>query len=182
MLNGELRCNSCRKNLPVLHFHKCSSITRGYQYKCKSCVSFYDKNPSKERRLKKISLVRQWEKLNPEKRIAYKKQYYEKNKEHIKQKSRDWYQSNKDNYHERAIYRKYGVTKEQYNDLIVSQDLKCAICGDGTQKKKMFIDHNHRTGVIRGLLCTRCNVGLGMFKDNPEVLSKAIKYLKDSDG
>lgn len=73
---------------------------------------------------------------------------------------------------------KYDLTEEQYNNLIVSET--CAICGgnatDGDHQ--MPIDHDHKTGRVRGLLCTHCNKGLGAFRDNPSFLRAAANYLE----
>ncbi len=83
----------------------------------------------------------------------------------------------------RTIKYLFGVTSEQYNAMLDSQGHLCRICGepdgDGTsmQASRLAVDHCHTTGVVRGLLCYRCNVGLGMFKDRPELLQKAIEYL-----
>jgi hypothetical protein len=78
---------------------------------------------------------------------------------------------------------KYGLTRDAYNDLLKGQDNKCAICG--THKKELprslSVDHNHKTEKIRGLLCTRCNQGLGLFLDDPELLRKAAEYLESSE-
>jgi hypothetical protein len=64
--------------------------------------------------------------------------------------------------------------------LLMRQDFKCAICGgDFIFAKSVAIDHNHQTGTIRGALCNRCNVGLGYFKDDVELLQKAIDYLNN---
>lgn len=89
---------------------------------------------------------------------------------------------------------KYRRTKGQsaqkyrvdYNALFASQDGKCAICGlpetvkdsRNGRKRKLAIDHCHGTGKIRGLLCTRCNQGLGFFKDDTARIAAAITYLK----
>jgi hypothetical protein len=63
--------------------------------------------------------------------------------------------------------------------MLLNQNNKCAICGrDKSEFKKRFaVDHNHKTGEIRGLLCVNCNHGLGTFKDNTIFLNNAIKYL-----
>lgn len=71
---------------------------------------------------------------------------------------------------------------KKYGQLQILQDGKCAICGKGpggmsNTKKRLVVDHNHKTGKIRGLLCGSCNIGLGHFKDNVEILKSAIKYL-----
>jgi hypothetical protein len=79
---------------------------------------------------------------------------------------------------------KYGLSKEQYNDLYIKQDYKCAICEVKEselkdKRKKLFVDHCHSSNKVRGLLCTRCNTLLGNAKDDIETLKKAIDYLKE---
>jgi len=80
---------------------------------------------------------------------------------------------------------KQGCSKEQFNTLFEAQAGKCAICGatEGHRSRyqaiyRLAIDHDHRTGKIRGLLCNNCNRGLGRFKDSIETLQAAISYLK----
>lgn len=72
--------------------------------------------------------------------------------------------------------RKYGLTPERYLDLVEEQDGRCAICRR-VSKRELSIDHCHRTGPVRGLLCTSCNIGLGLFGDDPERLRAALAYL-----
>ncbi len=72
---------------------------------------------------------------------------------------------------------KYGITEEQYDILLQVQKFKCAICGQLPVKKRLAVGHDHDTGRVRGLLCHNCNTGLGMFKDSPARLLRAIKYL-----
>lgn len=80
-----------------------------------------------------------------------------------------------------ARLARYGLTQETYDALLLAQDGRCAICGrqdSGTALHgKLGVDHNHATGVARGLLCQPCNAGLGGFKDNPAFLATAISYL-----
>lgn len=71
----------------------------------------------------------------------------------------------------------YNISMAEYKAMILKQDNKCAICGN-TQNKALAVDHNHTTGEVRGLLCTSCNVGLGLFKDRIDLLLQAIEYLK----
>lgn len=75
------------------------------------------------------------------------------------------------------------MTEEQYADLLQQQDHKCAICGlaAGASKQRLAVDHNHATGQVRGLLCRRCNLGIGQLKDSVELLRKAIDYLESQD-
>lgn len=79
------------------------------------------------------------------------------------------------------IRRKYGITLEQYNKLLISQDNGCAICGRAEEPdgRRLAIDHDHATGNVRGILCNNCNNGLGSFSDNIEQIIKAIDYLKN---
>ena len=76
--------------------------------------------------------------------------------------------------------KKYNLTIEQYNKLIIEQDNKCLICGKPQENKKLAIDHCHTTNKVRGLLCSRCNLGIGLFKDDPDLLLKAGQYILDN--
>lgn len=73
----------------------------------------------------------------------------------------------------------YGITHKQYLSMYAKQKAKCALCDkppDGWPG--LVVDHCHTTGKVRGLLCTKCNIGLGFFKDNKEALAKAVLYLQ----
>lgn len=72
----------------------------------------------------------------------------------------------------------YGMSIEEFEDMVVAQQGRCAIC-DRTADP-LHIDHDHTSGKVRGLLCRPCNQGLGLFRDNPQFLLSAAKYL-DSD-
>jgi len=74
------------------------------------------------------------------------------------------------------LKNKYGISLEEYEEIFNAQKGKCAICRD-SQKKLLCIDHDHLTGGIRGLLCQRCNTGLGQFRDNRLFLARAAEYL-----
>jgi len=75
--------------------------------------------------------------------------------------------------------RKYGITIDDYNKMLNDQNGVCAICGKtNITRRRLAIDHNHKTGKVRGLLCHRCNNAIGLFDENLETLKKAIKYLK----
>jgi len=75
--------------------------------------------------------------------------------------------------------RKYGITLEDYNIMFLKQEGKCAICGTHQRdlKGKLNMDHDHITDKVRGLLCRKCNWGLGQFNDRASLLEKAIIYL-----
>lgn len=71
------------------------------------------------------------------------------------------------------------VTDEQYDALLVLQEGLCAICRKAPpERRRLAVDHDHQTGTVRGLLCSRCNLGLGYFKDDPDHLRAATAYLE----
>lgn len=81
------------------------------------------------------------------------------------------------------IKRTYNFTFEEYEEMLDQQNGKCSICESkigSARTTRLFVDHCHETGKVRGLLCSSCNNGLGQFKDSPKLLQKAINYLLDS--
>lgn len=131
---------------------------KGLCYKC------YQKMRSQIPEVKAASLRRQnaYRKANPEKMRAYERKQFKK--------------------HEfRRIAQRYGLTEEQFHTANLAQGGLCAICGKTNGKHhKLAIDHCHKTGVFRGLLCKKCNSAIGWFDDSIEILSKAIDYLRKS--
>lgn len=82
---------------------------------------------------------------------------------------------------ERAKERRYNITQEQFDQMLVNQDNKCKICNNTfTSTKDTHIDHCHNTDKVRGLLCNVCNMALGQFNDNTDIMDNAIKYLQKS--
>lgn len=122
----------------------------------------YIKNIDKNKELRKIYNMNNKEKIN-----TSRKRYATKNKNQIR------------NNH---IKSRYGITLEQYNEMFKLQEEKCLICNKHQNEfnKAFAIDHDHKTGKIRGLLCHKCNSGLGSFNDSIETLQHAIDYLKNN--
>ncbi len=78
-----------------------------------------------------------------------------------------------------SLQRKYGISVEDYDCLLQFQGGGCAICKQTeTKKKRLAVDHDHSTGKIRGLLCTRCNTAIGLLKDSIVLCENAAGYLK----
>lgn len=75
------------------------------------------------------------------------------------------------------LLRKYGLTLADYNDMLARQRGRCAICQKPFHSKP-GVDHDHATGRVRGLLCSFCNTGIGLFHDDPDILRAAITYLE----
>lgn len=76
----------------------------------------------------------------------------------------------------RRLEVRYGITTEQYWQMVAQQGGVCAICGK-SDGKKLHVDHSHKTSQVRGLLCGNCNRGIGLFKDSVETMLKAVEYL-----
>lgn len=74
--------------------------------------------------------------------------------------------------------KRYGLTIEDYYALLEKQGGGCAICGKKDTWFSLAVDHCHGRKIVRGLLCSQCNRGIGMFKDNPDLLEKAARYLR----
>jgi hypothetical protein len=72
--------------------------------------------------------------------------------------------------------REYGLTEEEYNNMVLSQNNMCAICNKPSDRT-LHIDHDHVTGKVRGLLCFNCNLGIGLLQEDLVVLNRAIEYL-----
>nr|DAM57109.1 MAG TPA: Recombination endonuclease VII [Caudoviricetes sp.] len=82
------------------------------------------------------------------------------------------------------LEKKFHITKDEYFRLLSDQDYKCAICGISLDEYRsqgyrdfFSVDHDHKTGAVRGLLCDKCNRALGFFQEDEETLLKAAEYL-----
>ena len=84
------------------------------------------------------------------------------------------YKHNRSLAKDRTLMKRYGVTRGEHNEMLKRQNFRCAIC---VRKVKLVVDHCHKTGEIRGLLCSKCNSALGMLRDNTFLLEKALNYL-----
>lgn len=83
-----------------------------------------------------------------------------------------------DAWRNERLKREYGITLDDYERMLSEQGGACAICGALPGARRLAVDHCHKTGVVRGLLCTSCNVGIGNLADDPELLRSAIRYLE----
>lgn len=104
-------------------------------------------------------------------------------KEKRQEYSKAWYRRNKDRTAERQrdlrLQREYGLSAEQYDILLESQHGVCALCRRADKSGyALAVDHDHKDGRVRGLLCGQCNRALGLLEDDVVVLARAIDYLK----
>lgn len=145
----------------------------------------FDVGPFLTKKEKQSLRSKKWKENNKERSIVLNMRWYEKNKDVTIIRSKKWAEENKERnqYHRWKIKlkKKYGLTPEGYIRLLELQNYKCKICGipHHENNRKLAVDHCHKTNKIRGLLCKKCNGGLGIFDDKIESLEKAIDYLKE---
>ena len=138
---------------------------------------------------------REYRKRNSNAANERAKGWYEQNKEYANERSKQYAVQNRErinkqkkekrrtrSYAEKRniqLKRDYGITLQQYNEMLETQGGVCAICKKTCSRgKQLCVDHCHVTGEVRMLLCPRCNVGLGSFGDDPALLKEAIQYLQ----
>jgi hypothetical protein len=124
-----------------------------------------------------------WREKNPEKLKAAEADRWKRDKVALTEKSYKWREKNPGEWsaiNRKASLKKYGLTPTQYADMVNAQKGLCEICGSpptDIHSSVLCVDHDHQTGAVRGLLCHKCNGGMGLFMDNPDTLRKAAAYL-----
>lgn len=146
---GSKKCGRCKVEQAITFFNRNKRSKDGLANTCKSCRQIYRQEHHKDKRIHTARLKRQ---EDPERH---------------------------QNHCRKTIYaQRYGLTLEQFEILFKQQRGLCAICEKPEPPiRRLAVDHSHTTGVVRGLLCNKCNRGLGYFKDSCDLLSKAVIYL-----
>jgi hypothetical protein len=152
----KIRCCTCgeEKEASSEFFHKNSYSPSGFHYKCKLCKQAYDR------------------------------EYLIKNKDSIHAKAKIWRKNNSQYRRYKRLVESYGCNQATYDKFFKEQNGVCAICGREETRIargslcKLAVDHDHETGIIRGLLCYHCNLALGHFNDSLDLLDKAVNYLE----
>lgn len=110
-------------------------------------------------------------------------------KECVLKMRRNDYRKHKPNYQKnnrnRHLVREYGITTDQYNQMVINQNSCCEICNrhvDDIKNHKLYVDHNHGTDKIRGLICGSCNRLIALAMEKSSILLNAINYLKKYNG
>ncbi len=133
---------------------------------------------SRIRRAKNPGATREYRQRTLERAMASEALYRAQHRKKISDASRRWREKNPT--HNRAFYLKqYGMTLADYETMLEGQNRRCAISGcNNKPKRAMQVDHDHVSGLVRGLICSNCNCGLGLLGDNAERLAAAIDYLR----
>jgi hypothetical protein len=169
------KCSICELEHPLDTFTKNKSDPKGRNYECFECRNTKEyKNEKKVKRKiyyennKQVVLTKHRTPEFKERRRELEKIRYNKNKKKASESNR-----------KKLLKREYDITTEDYCNLLIEQEYRCKICSKHNDELRLslFVDHDHNTGLVRGLLCSTCNSGLGMFKDNPEIILKAYNYL-----
>ncbi len=162
-------CRICDEFKPLDDFYRMAGMRDGYRNECKSCSlrqkqQRYQANPEIA-----IARVKKWQQENADRLNAYRRQ--RRQLPEVKQRER-----------KTLLKRTFDLTPEGYAALLAAQDERCAICrAEPRPGQALDVDHDHKTGKVRGLLCRNCNHGLGKFKDNPFTLTEAQFYLWNWD-
>ena len=130
--------------------------------KCKICRATWERKYNAAHREDRLAQKKAYHAKHHEKELEY-------NNAHLEERhavSRAWH-----------LARDFGISIEEYDNLLFKQNGVCAICGHPPNGKRLAVDHDHNTNKIRGLLCTGCNLALGVVNDSAETLSNAAKYL-----
>ena len=186
------RCSNCGDTKPQNAFSKNKAMKDGYNNNCKSCLATYHESKGKVSKGEAIkyvdNLVNSGELFRckgcGEDKLA-DKFYHQRSYGSVKLATTKC----KSCQSEYQRLKTFGLTLNDFNSILKAQGNMCAICDidhdvykSSSYKNKCFaVDHCHTTGVIRGLLCEKCNRALGYFNDNREYLLKAVSYLEGDD-
>ena len=152
------QCSKCGKNKSIQEFNKRSKTSEARQSRCKLCCS------------------------------SYSKSYTINNSKQLNKNYKRWNSDNPGWRKDKRLQKMYGITLAQYEAMILSQDGKCAICKQPEttvhaktgETSELCVDHCHKTGKVRGLLCNSCNRGIGNLRDNASFCYAAGDYLNSN--
>lgn len=158
-------CKTCGLTKALDDFYRAPGMRDGRRNECKTC----NLAAKRERYLADpqaaIARVKRWQQENPER--------YRENQRRIRSSP-----AGKERQRAGHLRRKYGITVEQYDELLASQGGRCAICRREPRPDiSLHLDHDHQSGQLRGILCFRCNNALGDFDDDSTLLRAALGYL-----
>jgi hypothetical protein len=166
IVDGHIRCYRCGDLKPISEYQP--SVIKVGSGACRPC---------------KYSAKREYEKRNRAKANAARSAHRKRNIERSRATARAHYRNNPETYRGYNLGR-YGITVEQYDALLADQGGCCACCGAVANRngKRLFVDHDHVTGMVRGVICHKCNAGIGALGDNIAGVRRALSYLERAQG
>jgi len=157
------RCTKCGETKPDCDFYAAKDTKDGLRGDCKACFSLRSKRWYRANRDRVIARVRHWQLENHEHHLAQQRKYNS---------------ARRDVSREDHLRKTFGLTGAAYAIMLADQGGRCAICRrEPRAGSSLHVDHDHGTGTVRGLLCFRCNGGLGQFKDDADRLRLAADYV-----
>lgn len=175
-------CTVCKVPKELEEFHKTSRTKDGRVSSCKQCESDRKKlkntpESNHARYLRNRDVI-----------LDGQKEYNKKNRSQISQRMKSYYQRTKKQslirgWKQKGILNSEGkfFTLQDFDVMLQSQGGICKICGSKgeTHKKGLCVDHNHETGMARGILCGFCNTAIAYLKEDTELVLRALKYLNN---
>ncbi len=175
------KCNKCDKYKLIRYFYKNGHNKDGLYSSCKSCEKQRRTLPIPEG-MKKCPSCKTIKPISEFQKSAKAKDGLKHNCKTCSSIYAAKYRKHKQRW---DLGWRYGLTEIEYKELYNKQSGLCAICGGSQQgyrlsgkRKKLCVDHSHKTGVVRGLLCTRCNSAIGLLNDDAELLKIVLIYLE----
>ena len=159
-------CRKCGQAKELSEFHRARDMRDGHRNECKACWKAICRARYVANRDEYIERARNWQKAHPEYYQERLRRNREEDREHRAEVSRRGH-----------LRRKYGLSTEDFEFLRVAQNDVCGICGE-PEAAGLHIDHHHESGLIRGLLCGKCNKAIGLLKEDPALFDAASSYLQ----
>ena len=161
-------CRQCHEEKTLSDYYYVKESVDGHAHICKKCSA---------------SNAREWYRTHHKRALKTRRGYYKKHKEREKENWKRYYEKHRKRLTQSAkeyvMKRKFGMTVAAYERMLVGQMGVCAICHKGPGRyPRLAVDHCHKTGKVRALLCGSCNGGLGLFKDREDVMLAAVEYLR----
>lgn len=162
-------------------------VTEKYCPKCKQVKSADEFGKHKKRhdglaancRICHNLIARELYKKDPSKHAARYKNWLSRNKDYKKGKSTRWARENRDRNKNSVLKRIFGITLDEYKDMFAKQNGVCLICGEAPKNRDLSVDHDHKTGKVRALLCNRCNSAVGYVRESIDIAKKLVEYLQE---
>lgn len=183
-------CTRCKKEKSLNDFNKSKRKKSGRLSQCKDCSKSYHVEYYVKNKPKILARNQKWIEENRKRYVANQKEsdhrrYLDNREEMLDRQNTNQDRRKKVRF---GLLQRYGLTLEDYEHILELQGGMCAICkGPETRKSRLGrtyslgVDHDHDTGIIRGLLCFNCNFALGKLSDSSEVLFRAAYYLLEAE-
>lgn len=176
-------CNGCNIEKPITDYWGATNGHRQHKT-CKKCHSVR-KKVYREVNKERLALQKKnYYQANREICLKQSEKYRKDNVQYFKNYNKKRYKENKMVMREKKLQAAYKISLIEYNELFIIQNGQCAICGKHQKelKKRLHVDHDHKTHEIRGLLCCKCNLGLGTLGDSVDMIKKTLMYLEANHG